>query len=233
MNNSAMTISGIAKSSLVDYPGLVSCVLFVPQCNYNCFYCHNRSLIDGTHETLDPTFIREFLQKRIGLLDGVVISGGEPTLQPDLIPFAKEVKQLGYRLKLDTNGSSPDIIEQLLQIGLFDYYAVDYKAPAHRYPEICGAGEEADTVLRTIDLFCRSNAPFEVRTTVIPQLQESDLISMAKELPKLSRYVLNPYRKPEHFLPCDASKVSQLAYTKGQIESFAKMMQPFQPNIIS
>ena len=90
-----MTISGIVKSSLIDFPGLVSCVLFVPGCNYNCFYCHNRSLIDGTAEILSPEYVKDFLEKRAGLLDGVVLSGGEPTLQPDLKPYLGWIKSLG------------------------------------------------------------------------------------------------------------------------------------------
>lgn len=228
-----MTISGIIKSSFVDYPGLISCVLFVPGCNYNCFYCHNRSLIDGTHEILNSRFIDEFLQKRVGLLDGIVISGGEPTLQSNLIPFVKSIKDLGFKLKLDTNGSSPKIVQKLLQLDLFDYYAVDYKAPAYRYREISGSKEGADAVLRTIDLLHYAAVSFEVRTTMIPQLLETDLILMAKELPLLSRYVLNPYRKPERFLSCDTSKIEKTPFTKVQLESFAKKIQPFQPNVIT
>lgn len=226
-----MIFSGIAKSSFVDYPGLVSCVLFVPGCNYNCFYCHNRPLIEGSPEIMSPDSIADFLQKRIGLLDGLVISGGEPTLQKDLISFAEGIKALGFKLKLDTNGSSPSVVYQLLQTGLFDFYAVDYKAPAQRYPEICGGLANADPVLRTIDLLLNATVPFEVRTTMIPQLYETDLIAMAKELPVLPRYVLNPYRKPENFLPCDAARVEEAAYTKGQIESLVKKIQPFQPNV--
>lgn len=228
-----MTISGIAKSSLVDYPGLVSCVLFVPGCNYDCFYCHNRSLIDGTHEILSPSFIQEYLRKRVGLLDGIVISGGEPTLQPNLLSFLEEVKKLGYKLKLDTNGSSPDIIQLLLKNGLIDYYAVDYKAPSYRYREICGPLAEASDVLHTIDLLSSQNVPFEVRTTMIPQLQEADLLVMSKELPILPRYVLNPYRKPECHRPCDASKVEQTPYTSGDLTSFAKTIRSLQPNVIT
>lgn len=233
MNKLLIPISGIAKSSFVDYPGLVSCVLFMPGCNYNCFYCHNRSLIDGTHEIMSHEFIDKFLRKRVGLLDAVVISGGEPTLQKNLIPFAEHVKKLGFKLKLDTNGSSPSVIKELLQIDLFDYYAVDYKAPSNRYPEICGNGMDAAAVLSTIDLLLHSNVPFEVRTTVIPQLHETDLTYMAKELPLLPRYVLNPYRKPEHFLPDDASKVEQAPYIKVELEVFAKTILPFQPNVIT
>lgn len=227
-----MHISGIVKSSFVDYPGLVSCVLFVSGCNYNCFYCHNRHLLEGRQEIIHSEWIDDFLHKRVGLLDAVVISGGEPTLQKDLIPFAKRIKHLGYQIKLDTNGCSPTVIEELLKSDLFDYYAVDYKAPSSRYKEICGNSADAATVLHTINLLLRAEVAFEVRTTVIPQLKEADLFQMAKELPTLPRYALNPYRKPEYSLPCDLSRIKQTPYTKNQIALFAKKMQHLQPNIM-
>jgi pyruvate formate lyase activating enzyme len=233
MNEASITISGLIKSSFVDYPGHIACVLFVPGCNYDCYYCHNRCLLDGSAERVAPGLIDDFLRKRAGLLDGVVISGGEPTLQKELIPFIKEIKKLGYEIKLDTNGSSPEVIQELLALGLLDYYAVDYKAPAHRYREICRSQRDAEIVLRTVDLLHCAKVPFEVRTTVIPQLHEEDLITMAKELPLLSRYVLNPYRKPERYLPCDAAKVDETPYTKGQIEAFAKAILPYQPNVMT
>jgi len=226
-----MTISGIVKSSLVDYPGLVSCVLFIPGCNYNCFYCHNRSLIDGTHEVIDAKSIEHFLTRRVGLLDGVVITGGEPTLQPDLISYLTAIKELGYQLKLDTNGSSPQVIERLLQSGLCDYYAVDYKAPAPVYQEVCGKLANAEAVLNTIRLLLSYHADFEVRTTVIPQLSENDLVCMSKELPVVPRYVLNRYRKPDKYLPCDLARVTQTPYSQEQILAFAELMRTYQPNV--
>jgi len=224
-----MDVCGIIKSSLIDYPGLVSCVLFVQGCNYNCFYCHNRSLIDSTHSSLNPDYLQDFLTKRTHLLDGVVISGGEPTLRNDLMAYAEKIKRLGYQLKLDTNGSSPGIVEQLLRRGLFDYYAVDYKAPAARYQEICGPAADAEAVQKTIGLLLKSGVDFEVRTTVIPQFSSADLITMAQELPLLKRYVLNRYRKPEKFLLCDRLKVEQIPYTQSQINGFANLIRPWQP----
>lgn len=124
-----MLISGIVKSSLLDYPGLISCVIFLPGCNYDCFYCHNRPLIQGSPDILNPREVFDFLQKRKGQLDGVVISGGEPTLHKDLIPLIAQIRLLGYKVKLDTNGSNPQIIAETLEKNLCDYYAVDYKAP--------------------------------------------------------------------------------------------------------
>ena len=225
-----MTIAGIVKSSLVDYPGLISCVLFTPACNFDCFYCHNRHLIDGTHESLEQNAIMDFLKKRAGKLDGVVITGGEPTLQPDLLPFIRELRGLGYKIKLDTNGSAPQIIEKTLDAGLCDYYAVDWKAPASRYRELCRGTADAETVLRTIRLLLSRGAAFEVRTTVIPQLDEEDLLTMARELPVVPRYTLNRYRKPEYYLPHDEEDVSKTPYQAGQLSALADLLRAFQPN---
>ena len=226
-----MTISGMVKSSFLDYPGLVACVLFVPGCNYNCFYCHNRSLIDGTHEIFLPGYVESFLTKRTGMLDGVVVSGGEPALQPDLIPFLESVKALGYKIKLDTNGSSPQVLKELLKAGLCDYFAVDYKAPISRYEEICGPSADGGKVLDSIRLLLETSAHFEVRTTVIPQLSQQDLICMAKELPKLPRYVFNKYRLPQKYLPCHQALISQPPYTQAQMEAIAGLVRPFQPHV--
>lgn len=227
-----MNISGIVKSSLIDYPGLISCVLFVPGCNYNCFYCHNRSLIDGSHILLTPQSVTDFLQKRAGLLDGVVISGGEPTLQGGLIPFLKRVKDLGYRIKVDTNGSRPDIVAALLESGLCDYVAVDYKVPAEWYPTICGQGADAGQVLKTIQLLSESSLPFEVRTTVIPQLGREELARMAKEIPESPRYVLNRYRVPDRYLLADEAKILERACSPEELQALADWITPWQPNVI-
>lgn len=227
-----MTVSGMVKSSFVDYPGLIACVLFVPGCNYNCFYCHNRHLIDGTHEIMLPGYVEDFLRRRAGMLDGVVISGGEPTLQQDLVAFMESVKSLGYKVKLDTNGSSPTVIREILHAGLCDYIAVDYKVPSSRYREICGPNADAEKVLETIRLLYESSTPFEVRTTVIPQLNESDLIMMAQELPVLPRYVLNNYRQPQKYLPCHRDLVNRSPYLQTQLDTFANQVRPFQPNVM-
>lgn len=226
-----MTVSGMVKSSLIDFPGLVSCVLFVPECNYDCFYCHNRALVDGPYEVQNPACVMEFLEKRAGVLDGVVISGGEPTLQPDLIQFAQTLKAMGYQLKLDTNGSRPDVVKKLLSEGVFDYYAVDYKAPKAGYPEICGDGAQADKVLEAVKLLIGKNAAFEVRTTVCPQLGEAELTAMAKELPVVPLYVLNRYRRPDKFKSRDLARIDETPYTQAQINTLANAIKKYQPYV--
>lgn len=225
-----MTFAGLAKNSLADFPGLVSCVLFVPGCNYDCFYCHNRGLLDGSQPALNPEEVEAFLQKRAGVLDGVVVTGGEPTLQQGLLPFLAHVKEMGYKVKLDTNGSSPEAVRQVLEQGLCDYFAIDYKAPAGKYPQYCRKAADARTALQTIQLLLDARAAFEVRTTVFPQLTLNDLKTMARELPVVPRYVLNRYRKPEQVLPGDLALAQAKPHAQAAITAFAEELRSIQPN---
>jgi len=225
-----MRVAGLVRTSLVDYPGLVSSVIFLPGCNFDCFYCHNRALL-GSEQTLIPfEEVLAHLKKRAGLIDGVVVSGGEPTLQPDLAEAIAEIKGLGFRVKLDTNGSSPETVRELLREGFCDYFAVDYKAPRARYREICGGSADPGKVLETISLLRRVGADFEVRVTVIPQLSFEDLACMAKELPPLPRFTLNRYRKPESFKPGDRVRVEARPYMQEELEGFAASLRQVQPN---
>jgi pyruvate formate lyase activating enzyme len=227
-----MIFAGITKSSLLDYPANISIVLYTPGCNYDCFYCHNRAIIDDFTNEIDTNEIMELLEKRVGLIDAIVISGGEPTLHYDLIPFLKKVKSMGYLTKLDTNGSNPDIIAKCIEENVVDYYAVDYKAPKSRYMEIARSIANPDDVLKTISLLIDANKQFEVRTTVIPQLSQSDLIQMAKELPEVPRYVLNPYRQPIEYLADDEELVSIPPYPEQVIQEFAATVKLYQPNVV-
>lgn len=226
-----MKIAGWVKSSLVDFPGKVACVLFSPGCNFDCFYCHNRSLIDGSYELLNPVVVHEFLERRRGLLDGVVLSGGEPTLQAGLPNWIAKLKSMGYAVKLDTNGASPDLIRQLLKEQACDYYAVDFKAPPLKYRDICGPLATPAAVLKTIQHLLHFQAAFEVRTTVIPEFDETDLLCMAQTLPVVPCYRLNRFRKPETFLPRDWQRVHQPPHSPAQINQFAELIRPYQPQV--
>lgn len=227
-----MIFSGIVKSSLIDYPGKIATVLFVPGCNYNCFYCHNRGLIEEITDILDLDEINEFLQKRQGLIDAIVISGGEPTLHDDLPIFFKSLKKLGYLTKLDSNGSNPEMISTLIEQGHVDYFAIDYKAPMVKYPLYCGDNSNAIKVLESIQLLLNNHCQFEVRTTVIPQLSLDDLIQMAIEMPVIPRYVLNPYRKPIKYLDIHQDLINTPPYSEKQISEFAETLKLYQENVV-
>lgn len=231
-----MNIAGIDKTSFIDYPGHLSCVLFVPGCNYNCFYCHNRRLITKDYTLLDLKVVDMFLRKRANFLDGVVISGGEPTLQPGLIEYIEKIKRYGYKIKLDTNGSSPDVITNLIKLGLCNYYAIDYKAPKDLYSTYIGNNIDVNKVLDTINILLKYGANFEVRTTVFRQLGLNELITMAKELPILPKYVLNKYNTPEVFESKNENliktAISENLYTEKDINEFRLNIKQYQPNIV-
>jgi len=227
-----MIFSGIVKSSLIDYPGKIATVLFVPGCNYNCFYCHNRKLIEEITDILDPNEIDAFLEKRQGLIDSIVISGGEPTLYDDLPELFRKIKSLGYLTKLDSNGSNPQMIKKLIEEGFVDYFAIDYKAPSSQYSLYCGEECDPSKVLETINILHSSQCPFEVRTTVIPQLTLDNLIQMCQELPKIPRYVLNPYRKPLHYLKEHEGLINATPYSEKEIKEFSEIIKLYQEHVV-
>ncbi len=176
-----MIFAGLIKTSLIDYPGVPACVAFTSGCPYDCCFCHNPQTRDGA-DLVPEEEVRLFLEKRAGLLAGVVISGGEPTIQADLITFCRYLKTLNYQVKLDTNGCHPDVVSELLAKNLLDYIAIDYKCPASRYLEICGPAADSGVVHETIKRTASSSIPWELRTTLIPQLSGTDLQTMEAEI---------------------------------------------------
>ncbi len=165
-----MRIGGLQQTSMLDYPGLVSAVVFTKGCDFRCPYCHNPGLVQGSSETLDQTRVLDFLIRRRHLLSGVVISGGEPCLQPDLAPFCTALKSMGYAVKLDTNGNSPKVLRRLLAERLVDYVAMDLKGDPRCYaPEICpDPPDPADgAVLESLALLRESGVPHEFRVTAV------------------------------------------------------------------
>ena len=197
-------IRGLQTFSLIDYPGKISCVVFTGGCNFRCPFCHNPCLVfdpASQPKVTGPQFFH-FLETRKRRLDGVVISGGEPTLQKDLPEFAAKVRAEGFLVKLDTNGSHPDVLEQLLADSALNAFGIDYKAPASRYAELTGAEDAGvyDRVRRSLELALSSGAELDVRTTVHRRLlSEEDLSRMYEELRALgvTRWVLQQYNPVE------------------------------------
>ena len=219
-----MKIAGLLKTATIDFPHRLAAVVFTAGCNFDCAFCHNRDLLTAT-EYMDRAEVDAFLKKRAGLLDGIVISGGEPTLQEELPAFAASLKGLGYEVKLDTNGGRPEAVRELLEQKLVDYVAMDYKAPFDRYPEICGKGADAGPVRETLALLAESEIEWELRTTVIPELGEGDLARMAQEVPALPAYALQLYR------PVRIEKLR--IHTPQEIARFAEQLKQYQPNVFS
>ncbi len=192
-----MDIRGIQKFSMIDFPGQLCSTVFVGGCNLRCPYCYNRELVLNP-ASLQPVAEAEllaFLDERTSFLDGLCISGGEPTLQENLVEFISSVKAMGLKIKLDTNGTKPDVIRELLREKLLDYIAVDIKAPPSRYPLLAGVDVDASAVLETIELLKGSSLEHEFRTTVVPGLLTTkDILNIAQMLTGCRRYVLQQFQ---------------------------------------
>ena len=188
-------IAGIQKTTLLDYPTKVAAIVFTQGCNFRCGYCHNPELLDLNKDTdfLIKDFI-DFLKTRQGKLDGVVISGGEPTLQSGLYDFIKEVKQLDFAVKLDTNGTNPKILEKLLDKQLIDYVAMDIKAPLERYSKIVGSNVNINNIKTSMDLIINGSVDYEFRTTVLKsQLEFEDFDKIGQLIDGAKLYYLQKF----------------------------------------
>jgi len=192
-----MNIGGLQRFSLCDFPGRSSAVVFTQGCNFRCPFCHNGRLIppDAPDGAIDEAAVMGFLCARRGQLDGVVVSGGEPTLQSDLAGFLGRVKRLGFAVKLDTNGSRPGVLRALLKESLVDYVAMDVKAPFERYGDLAGVAVEAGRLRESVAVIAGSGVEHEFRTTVVlPLLDAEDLAAVQRQLPSGSRHRLQPFR---------------------------------------
>lgn len=203
-----MKIAGIEKCSMVDYPGRMAAVFFTPGCNWNCHYCHNRALLktDEPRQALpwlDTEVALTLLDDRRGWLDGVVISGGEPTLQEGLAPFIRTIRAKDYLVKLDTNGTRPGVLAALLREELLDYVAMDLKAPMEKYEAVCGVPVDHRALNESIDLIMGAGIEYEFRTTVLPHFTDADLTAIAERIGGAQRYVLQQYRNPQSSIPED------------------------------
>lgn len=172
-----MDFVGIDKLSLLDYEEKTSCVLFAKHCNFRCPFCHNGLTVLESEETIPWEEIEAYLIKRKGLIDAVVFSGGEPTLMDDLFNKIKEVKQLGYLIKLDTNGTNPEILEKLINENLIDYVAMDIKNSLSRYPETVGCPKiDTSKIIESIKIICKSPINYEFRTTLVKEFHDENAI---------------------------------------------------------
>lgn len=191
-----MNFAGLQKMTLMDYPQVVSCIIFTQGCNFRCPFCHNSSLVDGVYENeITETEILDFLEKRKGLLDGVVISGGEPLLHSEIYSFIKKVKELGFLVKLDTNGSNPDLLKKLVEEKLVDYVAMDIKNSPEEYSLASGTEKFLDKITESKDFLLQNFVDYEFRTTIVKGIHTKDsLLSAAKWISGAKRYFLQNYK---------------------------------------
>jgi len=218
-----MIIGGIQWMTLLDYPGCVAATLFTAGCNFRCPFCHNPELVlpdlvSQVGRLLEDSFYDELATRR-GFLDALVITGGEPTLQPDLLAVMKRIKGLGYLLKLDTNGTRPDLIKDILEKGLADYIAMDIKSPVDKYQQMAGAPVDTDLIRQSISLIRQSGRQYEFRTTVAPGLSEEDLLRIGDWIAGSDAYWLQTFRAPSEKRLVDETCRESDALKKNDLEA--------------
>ncbi|MBQ0001421.1 MAG: anaerobic ribonucleoside-triphosphate reductase activating protein [Clostridiales bacterium] len=194
-----MKICGLNKTTLLDYPGKVAATIFLGGCNFRCPFCQNGALV--LHPATEPEITQEytfsFLQKRRGILDGVCVTGGEPTLAPDLADFLREIKEMGYLVKLDTNGSRPDVIKDLASQGLLDMVAMDIKSCPSAYGTLTGLDSpDMNAIQESVDFLLHGSLDYEFRTTVMKELHhKEDFAAIGQWIAGAKAYYLQAYRE--------------------------------------
>ena len=188
-----MHIGGMMNLTLLDYPGLCACTVFFSGCDLRCPFCHNARLVKGLEGDMTDT-VKEYLKKRKGLLDGVCITGGEPLMQGDLEEFILFVRDLGLKVKLDTNGTYPSRLKALLDKGLLDYVAMDIKASLEDYDKLSGCKVDKEKILEAVDIIKKSGIDHEFRTTAVKGLHTKESILEAARLAGGSKYFLQNFK---------------------------------------
>lgn len=222
-----MIIGGLQKLTLIDYPGKIAATVFLAGCDFRCPWCYSSELvlpekIEKQPKVSEREFF-EFLESRQELLEGVVICGGEPCIQKDLPKFSKKIKKIGYDVKIDTNGSNPQMLEDLINKKLIDYVAMDIKAPKEKYQKIVGRKINVKKIEKSVSLLKEDRVDYEFRTTVTPLLKKDDIIKIAHWISGAGKYYLQNFR-PEKTLDPKFEKVKP--YSEEYLLEIQKAISP-------
>lgn len=228
-----MLIAGLNKTTLLDYPGRVAATIFTGGCNFRCPFCHNAGLVltPSSAETFSEEDVFSFLRKRRNVLGGVCITGGEPTLQEDLPEFISQIRQLGYAVKLDTNGYRPEVLGKLIEDGLLDYVAMDIKNCEEKYELTAGVGIKLDPVKESVDILKNSGIDYEFRTTVVKEFHDrEDICRIGEWIKGCRRYYLQQFVESENIIGMQnaddmQNKLVFHGYGKEEMEMLAAEVQ--------
>jgi pyruvate formate lyase activating enzyme len=220
-------IGGFQKTTLIDYPGKVACTIFLSGCNLRCPWCYSKELVLPEEIKKQPEFSEEeifsFLKKRQGLLQGVVICGGEPTIQKDLFLFISKIKEMGFLVKLDTNGTNPETLKELIKENFIDYVAMDIKLPKEKYQKILGIS--GDIIEESINILKNSNLEYEFRTTVVPTIHEKkDIIEIAKWISPQDKYFIQNFNSQKTI---DQKFENMKGFTQEELLEIKESISPY------
>ena len=227
-----MRIGGFIKTTLSDWDGKVSCMVFVPGCNFSCPFCHNPDMAHGDEGIVDENEVLDYIKENSDFLDGFVISGGEPTLNRDLYVFLKKIKKLGLDVKLDTNGSVPDVLDDLIGAKLVDYVAMDVKAPLtpEKYSLATGGYGDVTKIEESIRIIMDSGIDYEFRTTTFPEaVSIEDVTEIARSIRGAKRYCIQQFR-PNVTMDPEAGKIKP--YSQKQLREMHNAAKPFVKKVV-
>jgi len=223
-----MEIGGLQKTTLIDYPGKIATTVFLMGCNFRCPFCYSTELVLPAKMKNQPKISQadffNFLKRKKDLLDGVVVCGGEPTIHQDLPEFVKEIKKLGFLVKLDTNGSNPEMLEKLIRRELLDYIAMDIKAPKEKYDFLSGAKDSVAKIERSINLLKKEKIEYEFRTTVAPGLLKEDILKIVKWISPARRYFLQEVKLDKEIINPKIKTLPLLS--RSDIERIVREIKP-------
>lgn len=226
-----MKIAGLQKLTLIDYPGRPACTIFLAGCNLRCPWCHSPDLVLKEENKKVPQIEKEdlfdFLNRRTNVLEGVVICGGEPTIHPQLPKLIKEISSLGYKVKLDTNGTNPEMLARIVDNELVDYIAMDVKAPLDKYKEVTGIEPDPKKIRKSISIIQKMNR-YEFRTTLVPNLHDKEsLISILKEIEGSKNFYLQKFRGKRTL---DSDFQGKSGFTKKEMKRFKQLAKKYVKN---
>ncbi len=227
-----MKIGGLQKISLIDYPGLICAIVFLQGCNFQCSYCHNPELVAPRlfAPCIKENDILDFLDTRRGKLDAVTITGGEPTIQSDLMTFIKKIRKRGFAVKLDTNGSQPHVIQALLDEKLLDFIAMDIKGPLEKYASIAGVPVASEKIKESIKIILKAAIPHEFRTTIVQsQLTPEDILKIAKLISGAERYALQKFVSVKTL---NKKFLQEKSYSEEELEKIKKRLEKEKTSVI-
>ena len=224
-----MKIGGLQKTSLLDYPDILSAIIWTAGCNFRCPFCYNKQLVLGKTEIISEETILSFLEKRRDVLEGLSISGGEPLLQEDIVDFTEKVKKLNYLIKIDTNGAFPEKLKELIDKKLVDYVSMDVKAPKEKYDQLVGVKTDISKIEQSIDLIKNEAPDYEFKTTVVPgMLNKKDIVEIAKWLEGSKQFYLQQFKSDS---PLVSSKLNDVVpYSKEKLSEMLHEIKPFFKN---
>lgn len=219
-----MKLGGLQKFTLIDYPGKIACIVFSMGCNFRCPFCHNRELVLETAPEMPEREVFNFLEERQEKLGGVEVTGGEPTIHKDLPNFLERIKNLGFDVKLDSNGTNPEMLGDLIERDLVDYIAMDFKAPPSSYDKAAGVKVDLEKIRRSVELI-KELKRYEFRTTAVPNIvDEEGIRKIAKTLKDANKICLQQFR-PENTL--DESYEETEPYSEEKLEKFKEIASSY------